>query len=72
MASITIRDLDDETQKLLRIRAAKHHRSMEEEIRRVLRTAVNEPVTPTNLGETIHGRFAALGRVELELPSQDF
>ena len=31
MASITIRNLDDEVKTRLRVRAARHHRSMEEE-----------------------------------------
>ena len=33
MASITIRNLDDEVKTRLRVRAAQHHRSMEEEVR---------------------------------------
>ena len=31
MASITIRNLDDDVKTRLRVRAAEHHRSMEEE-----------------------------------------
>ncbi len=40
MASITIRTLDDDVKTRLRVRAAEHHRSMEEEARLILRDAV--------------------------------
>ena len=36
MASITIRNLDDEVRTRLRVRAAEHNRSMEEEVARHL------------------------------------
>ena len=39
MASITIRNLDDNVKTRLRVRAAEHHRSMEEEVRIILRDA---------------------------------
>jgi phosphopantothenoylcysteine decarboxylase/phosphopantothenate--cysteine ligase len=42
MASLTVRQLDDELKKLLRLRAARHGRSMEDEIRGILRQAVAE------------------------------
>jgi len=41
MASITIRNLEDRVKTRLRVRAAEHHRSMEEEVRVILRAAVN-------------------------------
>jgi plasmid stability protein len=71
MASLTIRNLDPRTKARLRIRAARHDRSMEEEAREILRQAVElgEPSTP-NLAEAIHQRFAALGGVELEMPTR--
>ena len=40
MASITIRNLDDEVKTRLRVRAAGNGRSMEEEARQILRKAV--------------------------------
>ena len=40
MASITIRNLDDAVRTRLRVRAAEHSRSMEEEVRIILRDAV--------------------------------
>ena len=40
MASIMIRNLDDEVKTRLRVQAALHHRSMEEEARVIVREAV--------------------------------
>ncbi|MCF7992614.1 MAG: plasmid stabilization protein [Thiohalocapsa sp.] len=71
MASITIRNLDDTLKRRLRIRAAEHGRSMEEEAREILRQAIAKPAAPQNLGEAIHRRFAALGGVELDLPPRE-
>lgn len=71
MASITIRNLDDGLKRRLRIRAAEHGRSMEEEARKILRQAIGKPAAPDNLGETIHRRFAALGGVNLDLPPRE-
>jgi antitoxin FitA len=64
MASITIRNLDENLKSQLRVRAAQHGRSMEEEAHDILRTALAiEQPTPQNLAEAIHQRFAALGGV---------
>ena len=70
MASITIRNLEESVKARLRVRAAHHGRSMEEEARQILRSALAEAApAPSNLGEVIHRRFAALGGVELpDLP----
>ena len=70
MASITIRNLDNDVKTRLRIRAAAHGRSMEEEARLILREAVERPAGPTNLARAIRARFASFGGVELELPSR--
>ena len=61
MASITIRNLDDGLKRRLRIRAAENGRSMEEEVRDILRRTVGESPPPNDLGRAIHARFAALG-----------
>jgi phosphopantothenoylcysteine decarboxylase/phosphopantothenate--cysteine ligase len=42
MASLTVRQLDDKLKKLLRLRAARHGRSMEDEVRTILREAADE------------------------------
>ena len=71
MASITIRNLDDGLKHRLRVRAAEHGRSMEEEAREILRQAIGRPSPPENLGEAIHRRFAALGGIDLDLPPRE-
>ena len=68
MASITIRNLDDNVKRRLRVRAAEHHRSMEEEARLILRKAVEQKEPPRNLASAIRTRIAPLGGVDLELP----
>jgi len=70
MASITIRNLDDEVKIRLRIRAASHGRSMEEEARLILRDAVESEKGPENLATAIRDRFAPFGGVEFELPTR--
>jgi plasmid stability protein len=42
MATITIRNLDDDVQRRLKRRAAAHNRSMEAEARAILRAAVSD------------------------------
>ena len=66
MASLTIRNLDDELKALLRVEAAQHGHSMEEEVRTILRQALTKRIGHKGLGSSIHQRFAALGGVELE------
>jgi plasmid stability protein len=66
MASITIRNLDDPLKARLRIQAAIHGRSMEDEARDILRSALSrEPSRQGNLATAIRARFAPLGGVEL-------
>jgi plasmid stability protein len=72
MASITIRNLDATTKARLRVRAAHHGRSMEEEARRLLRAALAEEASRgANVAEAIRDRFRRLGGVELRLPSRE-
>lgn len=69
MASITIRNLDDEVRTRLRVRAAEHNRSMEEEVRVILREAVSDRHSgPRDLAKFTRECFAELGGVKLELP----
>lgn len=68
MASITIRNLDDDVRARLRTRAAGNGRSMEEEVRLILRDAVGREPEPKNLADFIRECFAPFGGVELELP----
>jgi phosphopantothenoylcysteine decarboxylase/phosphopantothenate--cysteine ligase len=67
LASLTVRQLDDTLKKLLRLRAARHGRSMEDEVRVILREAA---------AETDHGaadRFApsAAPKHKTATPSED-
>lgn len=63
---MTIRNIDESLKSRLRVRAARHGKSMEEEARDILRTALSsEPPGASDLGAAIHARFAALGGVEL-------
>lgn len=69
MASITVRNLDEELKRRLRVRAAQHGKSMEQEVRDILKDALDEEVpTGKDFIEGIRARFAELGGVELELP----
>jgi antitoxin FitA len=68
MANLTIRNLEEPIKELLRIRAAYHGHSMEEEVRQILRAALLEDTkSPESLAEAIQKRFAELGGVD-DLP----
>ncbi len=71
MASITIRNLDDTLKRRLRIRAAEHGRSMEEEAREILRLVVGETAPPANIAAAIRARVAAFGGADLALPPRE-
>ena len=71
MASITIRNLDDEVKRRLRVRAAERGRSMEEEAREILRQVVGQEKPAHNLAAAIRERVAPLGGVELDLPPRE-
>ena len=72
MASITIRNLDDDVKTRLRKRAAGNGRSMEEEARTILADAVEREAAPARgLGTALHELFKPFGSVELELPPRE-
>ncbi len=71
MASITIRNLDDEVKTRLRVRAAEHHRSMEEEVRLILRDAVGRKPRSRDLASVIRSHFGPAKGVNLELPPRE-
>jgi plasmid stability protein len=72
MASLTIRKLDAATKSRLRIRAARHGRSMEEEAREILKAGVTgEPQHDHNIAEAIRRHIEPLGGVELRLPRRE-
>ena len=66
MATITVRRLDDGLKAKLRVRAALHGRSMEEEVREILSTALSDgPARKGNLATAIRELFEPLGGVDL-------
>jgi len=67
VAAMSIRNLDERVMELLRIRAARHGRSTEAEVRAILVDAVREPGDGPNLAQAIMARFGDLGGVELDL-----
>jgi len=73
MASITIRRLDDSLKARLRVKAAHHGRSMEEEAREILRNGLQAeaPRKELDLGSAIRRHFADIGGVDLVLPRRE-
>ena len=71
MAMLTIRNLEDEVKGRLRMRAAKHGRSMEEEARQILRQALSGNTPEKGLASRIHQRvMETTGGLELDLPAR--
>ena len=71
MATMTIRNIDNQLKVRLRVRAAVNGRSMEEEARDILRCALStEQQQSGSLVDAIRARFAKYGGVELELPER--
>jgi plasmid stability protein len=74
MATMTIRNFDDDLKTRLRIRAARHGHSMEEEARRILRAILTRPDEDQS-GASLYADIRALvepfGGIELELPPRE-
>lgn len=69
---MTIRDIDEKLKARLRVQAALHGRSMEEEARDILRTALSlEPALTGGLVEAIRARVEPLGGVDLQIAPRD-
>lgn len=71
MTSITIKNLEEGVKQRLRRRAAEHGRSLEEELREILRNAAEEALPPRDLATVLRARVAPLGGIELELPPRE-
>ncbi len=66
MASITVRKVDEELKRRIRVRAARHGHSLEEEVRLTLERSSHEPEKPRlNLADFIASRFDPLGGIDL-------
>ena len=65
MAQVIVRNIEDDVKTSLKQRAIQHGRSMEEEIRQILRRAISEeaPARP-KLGSRIAARFAGAGLIQ--------
>lgn len=72
MGSITIRNIDDQLKARLRVAAATNGRSMEEEVRVILRTALcaTDTESGVSLLEAIRAKVAPFGGFELEIPER--
>jgi len=70
--SITIRRIEPELKKRLRLRAAAHGRSMEEEARAILRSTLStDEGSGRNWVENIRRRAAAAGWADVKLPARE-
>lgn len=68
MAQLVVRDFEDDVKVRLQRRAKRHRRSMEEEVREILRAAVGtERESAVRLGSRLRDRFAGLGLDEQKI-----
>ena len=71
MSSITVRNLDEAVKNSLRLRAARHGWSMEQEVRQILQqTVAPEQAEAVSFAERINRRFAGLEAESLSLPAR--
>jgi plasmid stability protein len=70
MSSLTIRNIDDQLKTLLRMQAARHSCSMEQEVRDILRRAVQVQPAGTGFAQKISQRFTGLNADELPIPKR--
>lgn len=70
MSAVSIRNLDDRVKERLRVRAARHNRSMEAEMRAILTDAVSEPDEGAGLFQALLDCFGKLGGVDLDIPAR--
>ena len=73
MSSITIRNLDDKLKASLRMRAASHGVSMEQEVRNILQSTLAQDASQDSglsFAMRIHQRFKGLGGDDFVLPER--
>ena len=69
---MTIRNLDDDLKSKLRIQAAQHGRSMEEEARDILRCALSkQKQSHGSLAQSLRDRVRSFGGIELAPPERE-
>ncbi len=72
MNSIKIDNLEDGLAFRLAIRASESGRSVEEEAREILRTALQREASPERgLGTALHNLFKPVGGVDLKIPERE-
>lgn len=76
MATLTVRNVDEATKRGLRLRAASRGVSMEEEIRGILRDAVNsttpsKPAQAPNFYDSVRALVEKYGGFDMELPERE-
>ena len=73
MATLTIRNVDEKIHAFLRKQAARHGRSMEAEVRDILKTTMrNKQARPGDVARRIHAIFAKRGGADdLVVPERD-
>lgn len=67
MGSLSVRRLDEETTRRLRLRAARNERSMNEETRTIIRQVIS---TPERIGDVAVSLFGPAHGVDLDLPER--
>jgi len=70
MTALTIRHVEEPIKTALRIRAAQHGISMEEQARRILREALSDSPPPTPFGQRLLKRFADVASTDFALPER--
>ncbi|MHB1701107.1 MAG: FitA-like ribbon-helix-helix domain-containing protein [Acidobacteriaceae bacterium] len=72
MASLTVRNLDEATKAALKLRAVKHGRSMEEEVRVLIANAVDQSSrTGAELYAEIRKLVKIYGPLDIEIPKRE-
>lgn len=70
MAALTIRNIDDEVKKRLRLQAALHGCSMEQEVRDILLRAVSQKTNKQAFAQRIQKHFASFELDALPIPKR--
>lgn len=71
MSSITVRNLDESIKNSLRLRAARHGWSMEQEVRQILQqTVAPEQAANISFAERVNSRFAGLNAESISIPTR--
>jgi plasmid stability protein len=70
MAALTIRNIDEEIKTRLRMQAAQHGCSMEQEVREILQRAVSPKRDQASFAQKIQQHFSGLDVDELPIPER--